>query len=139
MSRVIFLIFFSFFSVSSFACREVVWDSGEWATNSNSAYVVRVIGISVPEMTNTPTTENNFGVKEGLLTSRMNKIVELVVHNTLKGNSVTDLKVLLKWCGGGQVQLGHAGVLFKLGNDWHIEHGASAIALAKQALTKQSN
>lgn len=120
-----------------FACKEVNWDEPEWAKNSSSIYVVRIVGISAPEMSKLPYTTDS--VRDLLAMSRMDKEVSLIVYETLKGKSQEKSTVLLNWCGGGEVKLGYVGVLYGFAKEWHVKLGSNAITATKKALTNVSN
>jgi len=135
MSKISILILaLSGYSANLMACQELNWDESAWTKNSESVYIVRVVGISVPEMLDVPYSTDS--VREALVTSRMDKEVSLVVYETLKGKSQKKAKVLLNWCKGGEVKLGHVGVLYGLAKEWHVKLGINAIAVSKKALTK---
>ena len=139
MNRAITLIIATIFILSGrvYACQELNWDESKWAKNSNSVYVVRVVGVSAPELLEASYSSDV--VREALVTSRMDKEVSFVVYETLKGEPKERSIVLLNWCRGGEVKLGYVGVLYGLHKDWHLKLGINAITATKNALTNVSN
>lgn len=139
MNRVSTLIIAFLFICSGevYACQELNWDESEWARNSNSVYVVRVVGVSAPELLESSYSSDV--VREAVVTSRMDKEVSFIVYETLKGEPKEKSIVLLNWCRGGEVKLGYVGVLYGMSKDWHLKLGVNAITATKNALTNVSN
>jgi len=137
MRRVGVLLLLFFFSYDSFACRELQLSESSWAEKSNSVYVVRVVGISAPNLINAPFSTDV--IRDALITERFDKIVSLVVYETLKGSDKKLMEVTINWCGGGEVKLGFVGVLYGSERKWHIQLGLSAVSAFKEALTSHSN
>lgn len=119
------------------ACRTVQWDTAEWSLNAEAVYVVRVIAVSVPDVLDRPHQTSPNG--ESFITTGLNKDVDVIVYEALKGSSDSNIRATISWCGGGGFELAHKAVLFKLGNKWHIRGGLENIDIARQALTKQLN
>ena len=137
MRRVGVLLLLLLFSYDSLACREFQLPESSWFEKSNSVYVVRVVGISAPTLIYAPYSTDVF--REALVTDRFDKIVSLVVYETLKGSDNQLMEVTINWCGGGEVKLGFVGVLYGLEQKWHIQSGLSAVSAFKAALTRYSN
>lgn len=125
------IVFLIMLSSRVYACQELNWDESEWAKNSNSVYVVRVVGVSAPELLGVSYSDDL--VREAVVTSRMDKEVSFVVYETLKGEPREKNTALLNWCRGGEVKLGYVGVLYGMSKDWHLKLGISAITATKNA------
>jgi len=133
MRRVGVILLLFFYSYDSFACRTLQLSESSWAEKSNSVYVVRIVGISAPNLINVPYSADQ--IEEALITTYLDKEVSLVVYETLKGTEKKLMDVPISWCGGGEVKLGFVGVLYGSANRWHIIIGDNAVSAFKKAYT----
>jgi len=121
-------------SQNALACRVINWNASQWARHSESVYFVRVVGVSVPEILerdHKPTAE-----REKLLTSRLSKLVEVHVYETLKGEEKDRIIANIHWCSGGSFELANIAILFQLGGKWHIRSAVDEIDLIIANLKK---
>lgn len=113
--KTIALLFFLFHSQLAFACREVDWTTEQWAQKASAIYIGKIYAISV--------TEDYLKAVDSVDTIHLgvDRVIQLKVFETLKGEKVDNLEVLIDWCRGGQFEFLQPIILFKVGHEFHLK------------------
>jgi len=113
--KTIALLFFLLHYQLAFACREVDWTTEQWAQKASAIYIGKIYAISV--------TEDYLKAEDSVDTIHLgvDRVIQLKVFETLKGEKVDNLEALIDWCRGGQLEFLQPILLFKVGNEFHIK------------------
>lgn len=110
-------------SIHAEACSDFMWqwDENDWVKGSDAIYHGIVVSMSLSqESINDGETDPLLNV----IALRGEKHITFKVFETLKGRSQRLVKAVLSECIGGVAEFGDTGLLFQVGDVWHMKPNA---------------
>jgi hypothetical protein len=135
-----FLLLFSIFVAQGvFACSDFNWNwkSEDWIEGADAIYHGMVVSISLDKKS---IYDGRADPIINAVSLRGKKHIKFKVFETLKGKKKPIVKTALLECVGGVTDFGDSGLLFKVGEVWHIKqlHGDYSEEVATKILQELS-